>query len=203
LATVTELQSRVRAALELGDTEPTAPVVLGWVTRAVVSLSDFFNSNPRFSIGFKGMVKTTNIEVGADNRFAEPGGCLRVLTAGTVNGRYIARVVRHGEYTVQDEFLRASIYEPWLRELGLVTDPANAQKSVNYLEVRPRKFERTTAHLYYIKEPEATDVIGDEIADAVVFAAAKTGAIEQGDQVKLGVMEKRFAEELARLGASA
>lgn len=203
MATVLEIEARVRAALELGDTEPTAPVVLGWVTRAIVSLSDFFNSTPRFSIGFKRMVKTADIQLDTDSRFAEPDDCLRVLVAGTVNGRYIARVVRHGQHTVQDEFLRASIYEPWLRELGNVTDLTNAQRTANHLEVRPRKFERTTAHIYYIKQPEGTDVIGDEIADAVVFAAAKTGAVEQGDGEKLKVMETRFAEEMQRLGVSA
>lgn len=201
MATVSEIQTRVLNALELSNAEPAASDVSGWVSRAVASLSYLFETRPVFSVSLIRLRSSVEKIVDDNLQIEEPSGCVRLLAAGTINGCWIKRIVRQGEPLELDEHRKATVFQPWLRAVT-VTETSARDPVVKY-EVLPRHgdFANTIAKLYYLKEPAATDEIGEEIADCITYRAAMIGATDNGDNVKLGIMEKRWQEEMARLGA--
>lgn len=201
MAKISEIRTRVYGALELNEADTPTATVDGWIARAVSDLSEPLLGHPVFADAFRGVTATETKDVDANNHIEYPENCLRVLPSGNVNGRPIKRIVPKGAPVVQDEFFRASSLEPWLRVMTAVADEI-AREDVHYLQVIPKVFQKTHALLVYLKVPTADTVIGDEVADAVTFDAARLGAIDNGDLTKLEIMQKLFAEALARIGVA-
>ena len=199
MAKVSDIRSRVYSALELNEADTLPATVDGWIGRAIADLSEPLLGHPVFADVFRGVTATETKDVDANNRIEYPANCLRILPSGNVNGRPIKRIVPKGAPIVQDEFFRASSLEPWLRVMTAVSDEIT-REDTHYLQVQPRVFQKTKATLVYLKVPTADTVIGDEVADAVTYEAARIGATENGDLLKLEIVGKLFAEAMARIG---
>jgi hypothetical protein len=187
-----ELRSRVYEALELTQDIVAANRIDDWLLRSATDAVILIDSNRNLWHAISDLEHKEVLTVGENDTVDWPVNALRIRPFGSVHGRTITQVRPAHDVVRQDQYDQPTNGDPFLVPRG--------QGAGSAIEVWPRQFSDQQLVLYYIAKPTMSTKFGTEIADFIVYGAAKMGALELNNQTKFQICQERYAEKLRLLG---